>query len=83
MDIFNSVVDWVGDKINWILSCIAVFLPDSPFQSIDKTIIQPYLGYINYFIPIGFMIQVLSAWCACILIYYGYQALMRWAKFIE
>lgn len=83
MDIFNSILSWVGDKINWVLSAIAAFLPDSPFQAIDNSIIRPYLGYINYFIPIDFIIGVLSLWLSAILIYYGYQILMRFAQVIE
>lgn len=83
MDVFNSVIDWVGDKLNWIMSFIAVILPDSPFQILDKSPIGEYIGYINYFIPIEFMVDTLSAWTACILIFYGYQMIMRWAKAIE
>ena len=83
MEVFNNVIDWIGDKINWILSFICVVLPDSPFKLLDKSPIGEYIGYINYFVPIDFMIDVLAAWTGCILIYYGYQIFMRWAKAIE
>ena len=83
MDIFNSIVAWVGDKLNWIMSFICIVLPDSPFSLLDKSPISEYLGYINYFIPIEFMIDTLTAWTGCILVYYGYQMIMRWAKAIE
>lgn len=80
MDTFNSILDWVGDKINVILSMVALLLPDSPFQLLNKTPIGQYLGYINYFVPIDFMVDTLAAWTAAILIYYGLQIILRWIK---
>lgn len=83
MEWFNGVIDWIGDKLNWIMSFITLVLPDSPFTIIDNSPIGDYLGYINYFIPFDFIIDTLTAWTGVILIYYGYQMLMRWAKAIE
>lgn len=83
MDVFNSILGWVGDRINELLSFICLILPDSPFQLLTNSPISQYLGYINYFIPIDFMLDVLTAWLSAILVYYGYQILMRWAKAIE
>lgn len=83
MEIFSSIVDWIGDKLNYIMSFICLVLPDSPFELLDNSPIGEYLGYINYFVPLEFMVDVLSAWTGCILIYYGYQMIMRWAKAIE
>lgn len=83
MEVFNNVVNWIGDKLNWILSFITVVLPDSPFSLLDNSPISEYIGYINYFVPIDFMVDALSAWTGAILIFYGYQIIMRWAKAIE
>ncbi len=80
MDVFNSIVSWVGDKINIILSFVALALPDSPFTLLDKTPIAPYLSYINYFVPLDFICDVLAAWTSAILIFYGFQIILRWAK---
>lgn len=80
MDVFNQVVSFVGDKINLILSFVCIFLPDSPFSLLDSSPVGEYLGYINYFVPIDFMVDTLSAWTAAILVYYCVQILLRWIK---
>lgn len=80
METFNTILSWVGDKINVVLSMVALLLPDSPFQLLNKTPISPYLGYINYFVPIDFIVDTLAGWTAAILIYYGLQILLRWIK---
>lgn len=83
MDWLTGAVNWFGGQINNILSWICFALPDSPFKMLDSTPLHDILGYINYFIPIDFIINVLVAWTACILIYYGYSILMRWIKAIN
>ena len=83
MDIFNNIISWVGDKLNYVLSLICVVLPDSPFKLLDKSPIGEYIGYINYFVPLDFMLDSISAWLAAIVIYYGVQIIMRWAKAIK
>lgn len=79
----NGAVDWLGNAINSILSWICYVLPDSPFKMLEMTPIKDYLGYINYFVPIDFMLSTLSAWGVAILVYYGYQIIMRWIKAIN
>lgn len=80
MEVFQSVLDFIGDKINYILSMVSLILPDSPFSLLNKTPISSYLGYINYFVPIDFMVNTLAAWTAAILVFYGVQIILRWAK---
>ena len=83
MDIFNNIISWIGDKLNYVLSLICVVLPDSPFKLLDKSPIGEYIGYINYFVPLDFILDSISAWLAAIVIYYGVQIIMRWAKAIK
>lgn len=80
MEVFQSVLDFVGDKINYVLSMVALILPDSPFTLLNKSPIAEYLGYINYFVPIDFMVNSLAAWTAAILLFYGVQIILRWVK---
>lgn len=63
---------------------IQQFLPTSPFK--------PFLewfrglemwGYLNYFIPVGAILQVLLLWTGAISIFYVYQIILRWLKVIE
>ena len=80
MEIFNNIVGWVGDKINWLLSFLCLMLPDSPFKLLDYTPLSGILPYVNYFIPLDLILDTMSAWLACILIYYGYSIILRWIK---
>lgn len=72
-------------KINAFLSAIAAtvmsFLPDSPVRPyIDQLEMSSWVGYLNYFIPVGTFIAIGTAWTAAIAIFYTYQMILRWAK---
>ena len=82
MSVFIDILRWLGDQIVYMLSFIVELLPDSPFQLLDYTPIAGILPYINYFIPLDFMMSVLAAWSSCIIIYYGYSVVLRWLKAI-
>lgn len=67
-----------------IANVLLSFLPDSPFTAfLDKTSSIPELGYLNYFIPVSDMIAISEAWLACIVVFYLYQAVLRFVKMIE
>ena len=83
MDILNTVVSWLGNAVNIILDFVSQALPDSPFTLLDNSPISDILGYINYFVPVAFILDILLVWGTCIVIYFAYSALMRWFKIIE
>ena len=82
MSVFIDILRWLGDQIVYILSFIFDLLPDSPFQLLDYTPIADIIHYINYFVPLDFMLSVLTAWGTCIVLYYGYSIVLRWLKAI-
>lgn len=65
------------------LSAAIALLPDTPFQTLDNSVIEDYMGYINWVVPVGAMVNILVAWCVAIGLYYVVQIAMRWAKAIE
>lgn len=77
--IINSGISWLKDMIAGVID----LLPDSPFQIDIPDYVHDIMGYINYFVPIGSMIKILTAWTACILTWYLASLLMRWIKAIE
>ena len=83
MDVFSSIWSWLSDNLRNILSWIVNLLPDSPFRLIDMTPLHDYLPYINYFVPLDFIINSLAAWGACIAVYYCYHIILRWVKAID
>ncbi len=76
------------DLLNKGLMAILAFLPDSPFGSVlddlarNPQIIQ-LLGMVNWFIPFYLFVPVLTAWGACVGVYYVYQIVLRWLNAIE
>lgn len=65
---------------------ISIF-PESPLQPLIQSLrgsgVADVLGYVNWFVPIGTMIGILTGWLACIAAYYVYQIILRWIKVIE
>ena len=64
MDIlFNKLVD---------------FLPGCPFRTfLDEFADLPFLGYLNWFIPVGRCVQIGAAWLAAIAVFYAIQFLIK------
>lgn len=76
---------WNGlcDIINQGLSLISSVLPLSPFRRYLDAIGEiEWLGYVNYFIPIGTFIAIFNAWLICMALYYLYSIIMRWIKIV-
>ena len=70
--------------LNEVISMAVAFLPDSPIKPfISQLSAVPYLGYLNYFVPVGTFLAILQAWTAAIALYYIVMAALRWAKAIE
>lgn len=81
INIFNAVIRKFGLLLTFIFS----ILPDSPFQKyiLNNGLITPYIGFVNYFVPVAEMLLIFSAWCIAISIYYAWQVVLRWIKYIE
>lgn len=76
----SSITDWLGNLITSILNWVAVVLPDSPFKLLDYTPAAEIMPYVNYFIPVDVILDVMAAWLACISVYYTYSIILRWTK---
>lgn len=58
-------------------------LPLSPFAQFYEVWTPPeYLGWLNWFFPVGFCLRVLAAWLGAITLFYLYSIIMRWVKVI-
>lgn len=81
LDIGNEILNWVQDKAYWLISTC---LPTSPFRAIiDRMGEVPYLKEIAWFVPIEEIVLLLLYWTSAILLYYGYQVILRWVKAID
>lgn len=58
-------------------------LPTSPFQDFIQYFRElPYLGYLNWFFPVGDCLVVMLAWLGAVGLFYLYSIVMRWLKVI-
>lgn len=58
-------------------------LPTSPFRQFLADFADlPFLGYLNWFFPVGDCIIVMIAWLGAISLFYLYSIVMRWIKMI-
>lgn len=76
MELFSKIFEKFADVV---LS----LLPTSPFQPYLATLSDiPYLGFLNWFVPIGACVKIAMAWLGCITLFYVYSVLLRWLKII-
>ena len=59
------------------------FLPISPFQRFFAnwegfSSIQRYLKWVNWFVPVSQILDMLLIWLSAIAVFYGIMAIMRW-----
>lgn len=77
------MLSWFLDMLNKIGGQIMFFLPNSPFSDfINKLGSLPYLGYLNWFIPIGIFLDIFVSWLSAITVFYLVQAVLRWLKIV-
>lgn len=79
MDIFNAIGSFLSKTFKWVIG----LLPNSPFKLLSNSPVQPYLAYINWFIPFDFIVSTMEAWLAAIAAYYLYSVILRWVKAIN
>ncbi len=75
---------WMKEILNAFLNVIIHVLPTSPFRSFIVSLEQlPFLGYLNWFVPVGQMLTIGTAWLVAIGAYYLWSVIARWVKLIE
>lgn len=80
MDFLNSL----GESVSSLWEKIVDYLPGCPIRFIHTIPeVEKYLGMVNWFIPIDSMISLSIVWLSAIVVYYGYQVILRWVKAIE
>lgn len=76
------VGDWILGQINGLINIIMAGLPDSPFPSLIGSIPVSTLQTINWVIPLGSMLTVLSGWLVAVAIFYVFRIILAWIKAI-
>lgn len=70
--------------IKAVLIAVLELLPDSPFRGfIDNIADIPYIGYLNYFIPVSDFLSLLAVWGAAVGLFYMASVILRFVKAID
>lgn len=74
MDFFGKIFDRFSDALKSVL-------PQSPFKDFLADFADiPYLGYLNWFVPVKGILVVMGAWLGAISFFHLYSIVMRWLK---
>jgi len=75
----------INSLILVVLAVARNFLPDSPFKSFLNANalapLQPYMKYINWFLPVEEIICILEVWVVCIAQYFFWELCQKNIKF--
>jgi hypothetical protein len=67
-----------------VLITVLELLPDSPFRGfIDNIAEIPYIGYLNYFVPVSDFLALLTVWGAAVGLFYVSSVILRFVKAID
>lgn len=67
--------------VEFLLSVVNL-LPDSPFLFLDEMEVPAtvIMGYVNWFIDFQAIVNITVAWVGCVLGWYVYRTIFKWAK---
>lgn len=76
MDTFASLFEAFSESLMAVL-------PRSPFQEyIAAFADMPFLGWLNWFVPVRAILVVCGSWLGAVGLFYLYSIVMRWLKVI-
>ena len=79
------MLEWFQQLLEKFSSWLLRVLPHSPFSTFltqFKSHFSPYLGYLNYFVPIRDFLVIIGAFLGVVIVYYAYSIIMRWVKML-
>lgn len=76
--------EWLSTFFSWLesgLSSVLNLLPDSPFSGLASEVSSlPYIGWLNWFIPVGAIVTTFGIWVSAVLVLYVGSIVLRWVK---
>lgn len=81
---FTDFVNFVGgglfDAIGFIAGLLPSFDPPDIAGMLSASGIGQYVGYLNWFFPVGLALTVTGLWAAAVLAYNAFLAFTNWLK---
>ena len=78
------MIEYMKELLDKFLSALLSLFLVSPFLPVIRELSAlPYLGYINWFVPVGTFVKIGSLWISAILAYYAWSVIARWVKLLS
>lgn len=75
---------YMKELLDKFLALLLTLFPLSPFTPVIEELGSlPYLGYINWFLPVGDFIKMGTLWLTAIAAYYAWSVIARWIKLLS
>lgn len=75
---------YMNELLDKFLALLLSLFPLSPFLPVIQELASlPYLGYINWLVPVGDFIKIGTLWITAIGAYYAWSVVARWIKLIS
>lgn len=75
--ILGKILSFFLSLIGWVVSAVVQVLPRSPFADLDLTLPQQWAGWINWAVPVGTFITILTAWAAAVALWFVVRWLLK------
>lgn len=74
------MLDMIVGFLRSVLGGLVSLLPQSPFQDVFSTLgfASQGLRWLNWFVPVGTLLGIMTVWLVAIAGYYVYKALLHW-----
>ena len=77
------MLTWMKELLDKFLDVLLKLFPLSPFAPYIAALGDlPFLGYLNWFVPVGTLLKIGTAWLTAIAVYYLYMVIARWIKLL-
>ena len=70
---------FLTSMVQWLVTV----LPADPLQAFILDLNIPYLGWLNWLIPIGRFVSILAAWTGAISLWYVWSVLARFLHMVD
>ena len=78
------MLTFMKELLDKFLALLLTLFPLSPFAPVIGELSSfPYLGYLNWFLPVGDFIKLGTLWLTAITAYYAWSIIARWIKLIS
>lgn len=79
----DSLYAQMINLVSALLNAVLGLLPRSPFASwIDSFSPPAWIGWLNWFFPVGRCMAIMAVWLVAVALYYAYSIILRWIKVV-